>query len=70
MRPATLPRALKRVAQPGGQANAIGDQRKQRGPRPDDNPVPSALTSTVLTLQRPITFKVNLLSGGIDDLTS
>jgi hypothetical protein len=37
-------------------------------PARDDKPVPSARTSTVLTLQRPITFKVNLLSGGIDDI--
>ena len=34
-------------------------------PARDDKPMPSALTFTVLTLERPITFKVNLLSGGI-----
>jgi hypothetical protein len=34
-------------------------------PARDDKPVPSALTFTVLTLERPITFKVNLLSRGI-----
>jgi hypothetical protein len=34
-------------------------------PAREDKPVPSALTFTVLTLERPITFKVNLLSGGI-----
>ena len=39
-------------------------------PARDDKPVPSALTSTVLTLQRPITFTVNLLSGGIDELAT
>src|SRR5205807_2058572 len=34
-------------------------------PAREHKPLASALTSTVLTLQRPITFKVNLLSGGI-----
>ena len=36
-------------------------------PARDERPVPSAHTSTVLTLQRPITLKVNLPSGGIND---
>src|SRR5206468_12560945 len=39
-------------------------------PARDERPVPSALTSTVLALQRPITFTVNLLSGGIGNSTA
>ena len=70
MRRAALARTRQRVAQPAGEAHAIGDQRQQRRARTRDRPVPSALTSTVFALQRPITFKVNLLSGGIDDLTT
>jgi hypothetical protein len=33
-------------------------------PARDDSPVPSARTSTFTLLERPITFKVNLLSRG------
>ena len=39
-------------------------------PAREHKPVPSARTSTVLTLQRPITFTVNLLSGGIDEFAT
>ncbi len=39
-------------------------------PARDDKPVPSALTSTVSIVERPITFKVNLLAGGLLVLTT
>jgi hypothetical protein len=65
-----LTRTLKRIAQLGRQPDPIGTSASNDVPARENNPVPSARTSSVLTLQRPITFKVNLLSGGIGDSTS
>ena len=60
-----------------GRADRCGRARRGRlrsavaaVPARDESAAPSARTSTFKLLERPITFKVNLLSGGVDDLTS
>ena len=70
MHRAALPRRVERLTQPRGQADPIRDQRQQRTPRPRRQP--DAVRPHIYRFDRlrPITFKVNLLSGWIGDSTS
>ena len=54
----------RRSARPSARA-AAAISANSAVPAREDKPVPSALTSTVLIVERPITFKVNLLAGGL-----
>ena len=70
-----MPPRRSRVLCSASHSPAVSPRRSETSasnevPAREDKPVPSALTSTVFALQRPITFKVNLLSGGMRDATS
>ena len=63
MRRATLARLGQRPPQRVTQPQPLRRQPQHAVPARDDSPMPSALTSTFCMLERPITFKVRLLSG-------
>ena len=66
-----LTRARKPTAQPVRQTEpAATTSANYRVPAREVRPVPSATTSTLLTVERAVTFKVTSYAGGLRTLTS